>query len=118
MTMFRINPGKYRNIVTFQSLTNVRNPYGESPIHDDANWVDVYTTRVGIFPLSGKELVTAQITENEITHKIYVRYNPTVKITGSMRIKYGLRIFTIVAPPVNFQEKDVELQILCKEWVE
>jgi SPP1 family predicted phage head-tail adaptor len=118
MTMFRINPGKYRNIVTFQAPINARNPYGEVPKEDDANWEDVYTVRVGIFPLSGKELVTAQITENEITHKVYVRYNPQVTITSKMRIKYGERVFDIVAPPVNFQEKDVELQILCKERVD
>lgn len=118
MTMFRINPGKYRSIVTFQQLITTKNPYGEVPKDDEANWVDVYTVRVGIFPLSGKELVTAQITQNEITCKIHVRYNPTVKITPDMRIKYGTRIFDIVAPPVNFQEHDMELQILCKERVD
>lgn len=118
MTMFRINPGKYRNIVTFQRPTTARSPYGDLPKYDDAYWEDVYTVRVGIFPLSGRELVTAQITENEITHKVYVRYNPDVTITANMRMKYGTRIFDIVAPPVNFQEKDVELQILCKERVD
>jgi hypothetical protein len=32
-----------------------------------------------------------------------------------MRVLFGERVFSIVSPPINFQEKNIELQILCKE---
>jgi SPP1 family predicted phage head-tail adaptor len=50
-----------------------------------------------------------------MTHRIFVRFNPTLKINSSMRILFGDRIFDIISPPINFQEKNIELSILCKE---
>ena len=53
--MARINPGKYRHIVTFQKLKQTsQNTYGETSIHLDENWEDTFTVRVGIFPISGR----------------------------------------------------------------
>lgn len=117
MTMYKINPSKYRHIVTFQKVIEVDNPYGERPKIDDSDWENVLTTRAGIFPISGKDIFEALMTESEITHKIHVRYHPTIKIDSTMRIKFGDRIFSIIAPPINFQERNIELQILAKERV-
>jgi SPP1 family predicted phage head-tail adaptor len=110
-----VNPGKYRHIITFQQQLETDNPYGERPRNDDANWEDVKTTRAGIFPISGRDIFEAMRTDSEITHKIMVRYDPTFKIDSSMRILFNGRIFDIISPPINFQEKNIELSILCKE---
>jgi SPP1 family predicted phage head-tail adaptor len=111
MTMFKVNSGKYRHIVTFQKKTIERNPYGENT---DV-WTDFLTVRVGIFPISGKELLAAMVVNGEATTRINMRYIPNVKIDSTMRVIFGERIFEIIAPPINFQESNVEMQILCKE---
>lgn len=115
MTMYQVNPGKYKHIVTFQRVIENRNSYGEIIRGDETNWEDYFQTRAGIFPLSGREFFTARMSESEITHKIQVRYNPETPIDSTMRIKFGNRIFDIISPPINYQEKNVEYNILCKE---
>lgn len=111
MSRYRMNPGELRHIVTFQKLSDVQNGYGENT----DSWVDITTDRAGIYPISGKEFFAAETVNSEVTHKIKMRYRPG--ITPDMRIKFGERIFELIAPPINFQEKNVELQLLCKELV-
>lgn len=121
MTMFRINAGKYRHIITLQKLVAVQNGgsgyggYGEIDKDEETNWEDVLTTRAGIFPVSGKDYysVRASVDVPEITHKIQMRYQSGVD--SKMRVKFGNRIFDIISPPIDFQEKHIELQLMCKE---
>jgi SPP1 family predicted phage head-tail adaptor len=111
MTRYRINPGEFRHIITFQKKSGEQNDYGE--VIDQ--WEDIITTRAAIYPISGKEFFSAEKINNETTHKVNIRYMPG--ITPDMRIKFGERIFDLIAPPINFQEKNVQLQLLCKELV-
>jgi SPP1 family predicted phage head-tail adaptor len=111
MTRFQINPGEFRHIIIFQKKSGVQNSYGENT--DD--WIEVIKARVGIYPISGKEFFTADTVNSEVTHKITMRYMPG--ITSDMRIKFGERIFQLISPPINFQERNIELQLLCKELV-
>ncbi|KQL54513.1 hypothetical protein AN964_14075 [Heyndrickxia shackletonii] len=122
MTRFRINPGEYRHIITFQKKIDVQNSYGEN-IKD---WVDIeglIKLRAGIYPISGKEFFAAGAVNSEVTHKVNMRYMPNKEITPDMRIKYfdnvmeKDRYFELIAPPINFQEKNVEIQLLCKEVI-
>jgi SPP1 family predicted phage head-tail adaptor len=113
MTKFQINAGKYRHIVTFQRLRENQNTYGEVAKNIDVNWENAFQARVGIFPLSGKEILTEDVRKGEISHKILMRY--TKNVDSSMRIKFGNRIFEIVSPPINFQEMNLEMQLLCSE---
>jgi SPP1 family predicted phage head-tail adaptor len=110
MSRYQLNPGELRHIVTFQKQSNVENDYGE----ETNEWIDILVNvRVGIYPISGKEFYTASSVNSEVTHKIRMRYVPNV--TSDMRIKFGDRIFELISPPINFQEKNVEIQLLCKE---
>lgn len=111
MSRYQINPGEYRHIVFIQKKEKVKNNYGERV----ENWVDYLKSRVAIYPVSGKEFFAAETVNNETTHKINMRYVPNKSITPDMRIKFGERIFDITSPPINFQEKNIELQIMCKE---
>ncbi|MEH7093943.1 phage head closure protein [Neobacillus vireti] len=108
MTRYKINPGEFRQVITFQSKNGVQNSYGETS--DD--WMDVKTTRAGIYPISGQEFFSAEKVNAEITHKINMRYLPG--LSTNMRIKYGNRYFGI-SSIINFQERNVLLQIMCKE---
>jgi SPP1 family predicted phage head-tail adaptor len=113
MTLYRINAGKYRHIVYFQRLKDAQNSYGETVKSDEDNWENAFKTRVGIFPISGKEVLTDEVIKGEVSHRIHMRYISGVD--SSMRIKFGNRIFDIVSPPINFQEKNLEIQLMCKE---
>lgn len=109
--MKKINAGEYRHIVIFQELSNKRNAYGEI----EKEWKDVYKTKAAIYPLSSREIFQAGVISNETSHKIYLRYSPLIK--NDMRIKFNNRYFSIISI-INFEEKNRELQLLCKEIVE
>ena len=66
MTLFRINAGKYRHVVTFQRLRNTPNDYGEISKAIDANWEDAFKARVQILPINGKEVIARQGEKGEI----------------------------------------------------
>lgn len=109
MSRYRINPGEFRHRIIIQKMNKIENDYGE--LLD--TWVDFLEVRAAIYPLSGKDFFAAETSNNEITHKINIRYVPG--ITSAMRIKFEERYFEITSPPINFQEKKVLLQIMCKE---
>lgn len=109
MSRYRINSGEFRHPIAIQKLDKIRNEYGE--IID--TWVDFIEVRAAIYPLSGKDFFSAETLNSEVTHKINIRY--VEGITSAMRIKFGVRYFEIISPPINFQEKNVLLQIMCKE---
>ncbi len=113
--MFKINAGKYRHVATLQKLSTIRSPYGGIDRNNDANWDDIATIRIAIFPISGKDVLTAEYVKSEITHRIAIRYNPELTITSDMRINFNGRVFDIISPPIDFQEKNMELQLMCKE---
>lgn len=109
MSRYRINSGEFKHPITIQKINKIRNEYGE--LID--TWVDFLEIRAAIYPLSGKDFFAAETTNSEVTHKINIRY--VEGITSAMRIKFRDRYFEIAAPPINFQEKNILLQIMCKE---
>lgn len=110
MTKYSNNAGSYRHPITFQKQSTTENDYGEHV----PQWDDVITVKAGIYPVSGKDYISAVQVNSEITHKVNLRYVPG--LSADMRVKFGTRLFTIVAI-MNFQEKDRELQLVCKEFL-
>jgi SPP1 family predicted phage head-tail adaptor len=110
MTRYRINPGEYRHVIEFESLENVSDSYG-APFD---RWLHVLKTRAAIYPISGKEFYAAETVNSEVSHKVNMRYMPG--ITPDLRIKFGDRFFSIISI-INFQEKNIQLQLLCKELI-
>lgn len=116
MTRYRINPGEFRHIITIQENKTPKNTFGEKGKGGKGDqWEDLLTTRAGIYPISGKEYLSANKENGEISHKIEMRYVPNIDIKSDMRIKFGTRIFELITPPINFQEKNIKLQFLCRE---
>jgi SPP1 family predicted phage head-tail adaptor len=109
MSRYRINSGEFRHHITIQKIDKIRNKYGELI----ESWIDFLEIRAAIYPLSGKDFFAAETTNSEVTHKINIRY--IEGITSAMRVKFGNRYFEITAPPINFQERNILLQIMCKE---
>lgn len=108
MTRYRINAGKYRQPITIQQRQFGEDSYGSTT----EDWMDVVKTRAGVFPLSGSEFFKADEINSQITHKVHLRYLPG--ITPDMRVVLNGRNFMITSV-INFQERNVELQMYCKE---
>lgn len=107
-----MNPSKLRHRITFQKYSDIQNDYGEIIKKD---WLDVITVWASVNPISAKEFFAAEKMNSEVSHKIYMRYIRVLHITPNMRIKFGERYFELIGPPINYQERNVELQLLCKE---
>ncbi|WP_096224897.1 phage head closure protein [Geobacillus sp. FJAT-46040] len=105
-----MDPGLLRHRITIQQKTRVQNEYGE----EIADWVDVASVWASVNPISGREFFAAEAVNSEVTHKINMRYRSG--ITPDMRVKFKERYFQIIAV-MNLQEKNAELQLLCKELV-
>lgn len=106
-----MNPGKLRHRITFQKLTESQNDYGEVV----KDWVGVKVVWASVNPISAREFFAAEKMNSEVSHKIFMRYVRSLRITPDMRIKFGERYFELIGPPINFQERNIELQLLCKE---
>lgn len=65
-------------------------------------------------PLSGLELFQAQQVNDQLTHKVTIRYFPG--ITSKMRVKYGTRIF-LIEYPIDPEERHRSIELMCKELV-
>lgn len=100
--------GAMRHRVTLQRPSAELDSRGQ-PVE----WMDVATVWAAVEPLRGREFWAAQQVNAEQTVRIRIRYRPGV--TSDMRVLYGSRILLLVAPPIDAEERHVELQLLCKE---
>lgn len=104
----RIGPLNKR--VAIRSAAAVQDEYHEETL----TWSTDATVWASVEPLSGRELISAQQTHAETTHRIRMRYQPNTTVTAEKRILYDSRVFEIVSV-INKKEKKVMLELLCKE---
>lgn len=101
--------GELRRRVTIQQRVTTQDTFGGQ----SQTWTDfAANVPAAIDPLSGRELMTAQATQSEVSHRITIRYLPGV--TAAMRIVYQGRYFNISAV-MNIEERNREMQILASE---
>lgn len=100
--------GPLRHRVTFQSRKTARDEYGQ-PVE---GWDTVTTLWASIDPISGRELLTAQQVQTEVTHRIRCRY--WTGLETSQRIVFGARYFDIKSL-INTREIGASLEILATE---
>lgn len=103
--------GRLRHRITLMRQVNEINDYGATI----TEWKSVATVWAEVKPLSGREYFSAQQVQSEITTQIWLRHLDGIK--PSMRVKFGERFLEIVAV-LNTQERNVSLQLMCKEAVD
>lgn len=104
--------GKLNKRVAIQAVTQTTDSAGG---YTDS-WATSATVWASIDPVSGRErFIYGQVTE-PVTHRILMRYNSAVTVTGKKRLLYGSRTFNIVQVR-NLEEADVWLEILAIENV-
>lgn len=103
--------GKLRQRVTIQEYVATRDSFGaEVPA-----WTDVATVWASVTPVSGKEYFASAQVNAEVSTKITMRY--LAGITPKMRVVFEARTFEIISV-LNFEERDIELNLMCKERME
>lgn len=101
-------PGKLRNRIDIEEPTQQTNESGET----QPTWSIKQTVWASVEPLRGQEAFIAQQVNNEITHKVVMRY--TSGITSNMRIDFNGRKLYISSIVDQF-ERNEYLELTCKE---
>lgn len=100
--------------VTLQSPAGSRNAVGERL----TTWVSVATVFAKVSPLSVRDLLAAGQIQSEVTHRVRLRYSPTISaMDASWRVLFGTRVLILNGPPRNIEERNVELELLCSEGI-
>ena len=107
-----MNPGQLNCRVVVKQATETRDSEG--------NIIIAYADRFNAW--AKIQAITARVREgyadqhHEVLHRITIRYNKNVAITD--RIHYGSRVFALIGPPINVDEKNAYLRLECREVVE
>lgn len=88
------------------------------PVKDDTGalkdaWSTFANAWAAIWPLSGKEVLSGFNIEGQVSHRVRLRY--VSGITSSMRILHDGRTLNIVSPPINKDERNIYIELLCEE---
>lgn len=106
-----MNIGRLRHRIELRHISESQDSYGELV----TTWPSAFTTVWGsVRPMQGSELENAQQISAEVTHKIRIRHNAALIPTD--RIVFGSREFDVVHI-LNFQERGIYDDVLCKEVV-
>lgn len=100
--------GKLRHRVTIKARNDTQNDTGEAV----ASWTEVATVWAAVEPLRGRELLTAQSINSEVTGTIRMRYRAGIE--ASMRAEYAGKVYNIVAV-VNPDERNIELLLYTSQ---
>ncbi len=89
-----------------------QNDFGEEVI----TWNDVATLWASIEPIRGREYIELRQAQADVTTRIRIRHY--AGLTPSMRIEHSGRTFEIVAPPKNVAERDIQMELMCREAID
>lgn len=91
-----ISTGKLMHRVILQQRSTTPDDYGQTP----NTWTDLKEVYANVKPIGGREKLRAMAIQATLTHTVAIRYTsmfmPPLDST-KWRIKYGDRIFNIVA---------------------
>lgn len=103
--------GKLRHRVTIQQVTETRSATGAVV----EAWGDVADVWAAVEPLRGREFFASKEFQAQVDTRIRIRYYPGV--IPKMRVLWGTRIY-LVDSVINPEERDKELQLMCREIVD
>ena len=103
--------GSMRHRVTIQYKVTTIDGYGGESI----TWTDLLTCWAAVEPLSGREFLEGRRLENEINHRIRIRYREG--LTPSMRVIWGSRAFDVESV-IERASRRREIWLMCRELVD
>lgn len=106
-----IDAGKLDKRIIIQSSTVTTGADGS---RTDA-WTDDATVWCHFMNATSREFLAAQQVNSDVTHLIKIRKRSGVMV--SHRLKFGTRIMNIAGPPIDVEERGVEMLITAIEEV-
>lgn len=100
--------GTLRHRVELLNVSQTRLATGETL----PTYVPLGTVWAAVEPLTGRELMVAQQTVAETTHRVRIRAREGV--ATSTRVRHRGRLLEVQAV-LNLEERDREMHLLCKE---
>jgi SPP1 family predicted phage head-tail adaptor len=99
-----------REPLTFQRKISTPDSIGGQTVQ----WIDLYTTRGQVTPLSGREALQAMQLTASITHRVYVRYR--ADLTAADRVVMRGNPMQIRAV-LNMEMRNQWLELMCDAGV-
>ena len=105
-----ITAGMLREPVTVQRQVSVSDGMGGQAIQ----WIDLYTTRADVRPISGREAVQAMQLQASVTHRVYMRYRADITAADRLMIRGNpLQVRAII----NVELRNRWLELSCDAGV-
>jgi SPP1 family predicted phage head-tail adaptor len=106
-----MNAGRFRHKIDVQQELTTQNTYGEPT----QTWVTFLSGMYcSIEPIRGKEYLSSDIIQAEVSHRIKMRFVPGVH--PKQRILYCGRYFYII-DAIDIVEQHKMLECMCKELI-
>lgn len=82
--------------------------------------VPTWTTAANVYariePLTVRERLLAGERQSEMSHRIIIRYSPELSaLDGTWRVLYGSRVFLLDGAPINRDERNRSVEMMCIE---
>lgn len=106
-----MNAGKLRHQIDIEKKLTTRDAYGGEKV----SFKRVISTRCSITYMNGKDGFTSDQFYGKNIIKLRLRYYPNISISD--RIIYNDRIFDIIPPVKNINEKNRYLEIIAEEEI-
>lgn len=103
--------GKLNKRITIQVPVIVQDEDGLT----QESWQDHAVVWAAVEPLRGREYFAAAAVNAENTVRFRIRYQRG--INSKMRLVYDGRVFNLKSPPIDPEERHVELHLMCVEEV-
>lgn len=104
--------GTLRHELTIRSKVNANDGYGDA---GTAATTVVATVWGSLEPSRGREFQTGQQRSSEQEFTVRIRYSSNFSVTSANEILFGSRVFEIVSPPRNIDERGITLEFECRE---
>ena len=105
--------GELRHRIDIKVPTTTRDSVGTEVV----SWTTLRTVWAAIWPLRGKEYLTAEQVQSAVTHRIRMRRLPEdirSQLDSKCRLEFGSRTFYI-EHVINPDERNIYLEFMCKE---
>jgi len=107
-----LDPGTLKRPITINQASMTKDAAGQPQL---SGWTQVLSTWASIRTVTSKEVYAMGAGfDAQISHKITIRYQPSITVTSGMQVGYMGRVFIIQAVSDPTEER-VQLDLMCLE---
>jgi SPP1 family predicted phage head-tail adaptor len=103
-----LHPGEMDQIVTLQTLSRVRDAYGQREV-----WTNLTMVAAKCEPIAGGDFLAAGQMQNPVTLQVSIYWIPN--LPSDVRVIWEGVTYQTTAPPINVDSKRQSLELMCVE---